>query len=170
MTNHRMQTALLLCATGGLILACNRQPAPAIVTDFAPLAAGPALAKGGACGIDVVAGMNRDLPKLEVVAGTATVEFNGWAALDVASAAVGGEVALVLRGERSYTIAAQRVSRDDVATYFKQPGMANAGYRVRAKMQGVAVGKYQLQLHIAQKQGAPIVCQPLATALEVISA
>jgi hypothetical protein len=162
--------ALLVCTASWLLLACNRQAPPPAVAEFSALTPAPELAKGGACGIDLVAGLNRELPQLSVSAGPTPVEFNGWAAIDVASAALGGQVQLILKGERSYEVATQRISREDVATYFKQPRMANSGYRVKVRMQGVAVGKYQVQLHIAQKEGASAMCQPLNTTLEVTGA
>ncbi len=81
------------------------------------------------------------------------ITVNGWAFVSSTTNNQDDSVFLFLNGtDKSYLIPAEPQPRSDVADFFKNPGIANAGFRSFGLKQGVARGNYTLGIAIKGKQ------------------
>lgn len=103
---------------------------------------------GGPCSLDAINGRGGQNDEIEVV--KPNVTFGGWA-VDAHSNSVPPEVAIELRGTKSYYAPAVRGKRSDVAKAMTNPAFENAGFDVAAIIESVPPGKYQVL--ILQKAG-----------------
>lgn len=118
-------------------------PEGAFVEDPARSSSGDGAAATQQCNLDATNGAPAGTVPLVIAA---RVVLAGWAASG-GDAAVPGEVAVVLRGARDYSVRAPTgVPRPDVAAATHKPTLANSGYAVDASMAAVPPGQYKVEL------------------------
>ncbi|MFC0676869.1 hypothetical protein ACFFGH_03255 [Lysobacter korlensis] len=110
-----------------------------------------ALASRGTCSLENVVDTSTQTPSAGDEPNTyragrgATYRLIGFST-DSEQGAVPSEVQLLLHSAgQSYALAAQGgLERQDVASYFKKPGLANAGYQADAGFANVVPGRYEV--------------------------
>lgn len=178
MNSHLFHKALPSIVALALVAACSERPAsiPQPTAETAPAsgAAGPvaptfsiandaaaslALAQSGTCSLENVLNMSAGTPSPGdqpnsyradrrtpyKLIGFATNSDEGTvpSSLHVLLHGAGGDFAMA---------AAAGLDRDDVAKYFKKPGLAKSGYQVDATFSGMAPGSYEV--FIVKAEGA----------------
>lgn len=159
---HPLQTSLgslLILASLGLA-ACGKPDAPAAVAPVLPAfqaapeltaAALAAMPSRGTCSIDTVVALPGDKPQPAVnntftVALNADVKFIGFAT-DSDKGEPLGRFTLLLSADQTFTAqAAAGLERQDVADFFKKPGLLKAGFHADLSLKGVPAGEYTIIL------------------------
>lgn len=84
--------------------------------------------------------------------------FEGWAAMTNLDNP--GPVNIILDGEQDFKInGATGVSREDVATAYNSPRLAQAGFKVEIADLAVPPGEYQMVVEHTES-GVPVICRP----------
>lgn len=98
----------------------------------------------GKCNLDAI---NGTAPGSKPLPHGQRALFAGWAASNDGKT-VPQIIAIVLRGTRDFEVQTPAgAARPDVASANGEPGLANAGYAIRAGLSAVAPGNYTVELH-----------------------
>ncbi len=111
---------------------------------------------GGACNFDKIAGKHRDGAEISI--GTATLPYDAWAALDTQAGLLAQSVVVQLVGQTSYELKAPKTKRPDVADYFKNPKLIDAGFGGDFSAQKVPPGSYELRVLMETAEGKWLQC------------
>lgn len=119
------------------------------------------IAPGGECNIDAVNdkhGLNNNVHS--VSRKSPGINTWGWAALSTKDGIAASEIALTLKnaaGVRRFA-PVTRYARPDVADYFKNPGIAESGFKALVSVADVEPGGYQMEVVMA-KDGKIAACK-----------
>lgn len=101
-----------------------------------------------ACSLDMV---DRGAPDADVARGKSH-SFEGFVL--GADGAAAGQFLVVFKGEKSFAVQASTgVSRPDVAAYFKNPALGNAGFMVSSDLAAADPGVYEIYFYIVNGTG-----------------
>jgi len=130
----------------------------ALVGSRAPSPVPSSYALGGDCNIDDVDGRKVTAAAMDLSSGV--VVIRGWAALDSAKGMPNKGVSLLVTGRDlvTHVVPAGRVSRPDVAAYFKRPTLEYAGYEAYVDVRQLPAAA---QIRVVQNNGArQLLCTP----------
>lgn len=134
---------------------------------------GKQIANGGICHIDSINDKPGETTMIYEIDRDMGLRVSGWSALSVEDGVVAEDVNLSLRlaedihGLR-YFVKADKVSRQDVVEYFKNPKLVDTGFKVLIDIKNLRPGKYIIEV-IQSKEGIENILCPVIGAFFINS-